>query len=263
MQSSLIYLFGSGLVFFVGVGLILAGLAASFGRGPVWSRVSPVAIVVGTFAAAGSATPLPIWFYAIAILLSVAWLAVDPLGSRVSPRAKSVCRALVALVWLAGATAELPYHLSPTIPPVGERQLYLFGDSLSAGLTDDLSENWPQLIARDHDLNLASYAQREHKVATALELSENASLAMAWCYWKSAATTCWALPVPPISPAIWSSFSSASPLPAGNWSCSSFRCRRCEMNLATSRPPLAKRYDVAFDSQASSDRCRHHARGDG
>ncbi|HEX4144155.1 MAG TPA: GDSL-type esterase/lipase family protein [Pirellulales bacterium] len=170
------YIFGSGLAFFIGVGMILAGLAASFGGGRIWPRVSPVLIVVGTIVAVYSGTPLPIWFFAIAILLTIAALILPRIGPSVSQKAKHGLRVLVALAWLGGVAVELPYHFPPNVPPVDTRQLYLFGDSLAAGLKDDRTNNWPELLARAHDLNLVNYARAGATVASAVERARDASL---------------------------------------------------------------------------------------
>jgi acyl-CoA thioesterase-1 len=133
-------------------------------------------MVVGTMLAVGSATPLPIVFYLAAILLTIGALVVARIGSSASPRAKNGIRALAALVWMGGAIDELPYHLLPTVPPVETRRLYLFGDSLAAGLKPDQTNNWPELVARAHDLNLLNYARPGATVATALEQVRDASL---------------------------------------------------------------------------------------
>src|SRR4051794_944498 len=77
----LIYFFGSGLVFFLGVGLLLAGVAACAAtRRDVVTRLATLASVFGLILIAFSATPLSYWLYALAGTATVAWLVAE--GSR-------------------------------------------------------------------------------------------------------------------------------------------------------------------------------------
>jgi len=172
----LLYLFGSGAMFFVGVGLIAAGLAASAGRSAVFRGMSFIAVVVGSTVAVSSATPLPLAYYAVAILLTLGWLALLGIDNRTPKRARNCARVLVGTIWLAGAIAELPHHLLPTVPKVEGRRLYLFGDSLAAGLSGDRTQNWPELLSKAHRLELADYAQPGATVSTSLELARAARL---------------------------------------------------------------------------------------
>ena len=171
-----VYTFGSGLAFFVGVGCVFVALAVSFGHWRGWPRISTIVAILGITLITLSGTPLSIWFYILAILLVAAWLIVMRLGPRVAPGWTNGLRLLVALVWAAGALFELQYQFIPTVTTVGSRQLYLFGDSLSAGLSEHDSNNWPQILARSHDLELINFSRAGATVAVVLHQASGASL---------------------------------------------------------------------------------------
>ncbi len=149
-----VYIFGSGLAFFVGVGFVLIALGVSFGRWRGCPKVSTIFAILGLLLAILSGTPLPIWFYVLATLLATAWLIGTRFGPKVPSGWINVLRFCVALVWVGGAILEVPYQLPPAVAAVASRELYLFGDSLSAGLSERETDNWPQLLARSHDLEL-------------------------------------------------------------------------------------------------------------
>jgi hypothetical protein len=168
-MSWFVYLFGGGLIFFVGAGLILLAVAVSLRRSGGWSRAATAAALVGLVFVLASATPLPNWFYALATVLTCAWLIAVAEPVKLSTRTVQVLRLSVAVAWLAGVATELPYHFLPTLRHVESRRLTLFGDSLSAGLTTDTSHNWPSLLAQAHGLELVDHARAGATVATALQ----------------------------------------------------------------------------------------------
>ena len=171
-----VYVFGSGLAFFAGVGCMLAALAVSFGRWQGWSRISTLAAILGIVLIVLSGTPLPMWFYGLAILLAAAWLIVRRFRPDVWPRWRNGLCLSVALVWVGGAIFELRYQLLPDVTAVASRQLTLFGDSLSAGINERETNNWPQLLARSHDLDFSNYSRAGATVAVALRRANDASI---------------------------------------------------------------------------------------
>jgi acyl-CoA thioesterase I len=170
-----IYFFGSGFAFFCGVGCVLACLPISFGQWHGWRHVSAIAGATGVALTILSGTPLPIWFYAIAVLLTATWLIVMRFQST-GPRASRVgLPLLVAVVWLGGAVAELPYHMVPKVKVIGSPRLYLFGDSISAGVNDQ-TKTWPQLLARSHSVEISDYSLAGATVGQMLRRANDVSL---------------------------------------------------------------------------------------
>jgi hypothetical protein len=67
IMSSVIYVFGSGLAFFIGICVVLAGVVSFVLSQKRWARALAFwSVVVGGLLIALSATPLPYWFYATA-----------------------------------------------------------------------------------------------------------------------------------------------------------------------------------------------------
>lgn len=67
-----IYVFGSGAAFFLGVGLILVALTGFVASGRRWARtLATLAAVLGCLLVTLSATPLPYWLYAVLAAVTV------------------------------------------------------------------------------------------------------------------------------------------------------------------------------------------------
>jgi acyl-CoA thioesterase-1 len=116
------------------------------------------------------------WFFLIAISLLIAWLVAIRLEPKVSSNWTNGLCVFVALAWASGALAELPYQVVPPLRPVEQRRLYLFGDSLSAGVGEKVAENWPEQMGRLNDLEIANYSRAGATVATALQQASHATL---------------------------------------------------------------------------------------
>src|SRR5688572_28354948 len=129
-MSGLIYLFGSGQAFFVGVGLVLTAdvLFSRPRRGWVASLVTILALV-GIAVIVLSATPLSYWYYGLALAITLVWLVAERRRDK-EPRAPSASsssegdpqpawrgavrlRAATAAIWVCGIALELPHLFSP------------------------------------------------------------------------------------------------------------------------------------------------------
>src|SRR5262245_18646096 len=114
-MSWVIFFFGSGLAFFAGMALVLAGVAvASVRHGRGAALTGFVAAFSGVLLVGLSATPLPYWYYGLAGAVSVIWLVAER-WKRLE-RGRRWLRAGVAALCAGGIAVELPYHLSPALP---------------------------------------------------------------------------------------------------------------------------------------------------
>lgn len=136
-MSWVIYVFGTGVAFFLGVGLVLASVAAfaRFERRGMKAVASLLALL-GLMLVATSATPLSYWLYAIAGGLTFAWLVAERSGGWLSRR-RTILRLAVVVVWLTALAVELPYHLPTTVDAPSNPTLYVIGDSVSAGMGNE------------------------------------------------------------------------------------------------------------------------------
>jgi len=168
----LIYLFGSGLAFFVGVGLLLVSLAA-FTASPrrVVKAVASLAAFLGLAFVALSATPLPYWLYCVLGLVAVVWLVAER-GRRgwLFDRRRWLRAALVVIV-LAVVALEVPYHLTPALPATGRPTLYVVADSITAGMGGEKA-TWPRLLAAAHGIPIVDLSRPGATARSALRQAD-------------------------------------------------------------------------------------------
>ena len=158
-MSWVIYLFGSGMVFFLGAGFILAALATfSCCRRPHWRALASLCVVIGLLLIALSATPLPYWLYAIAGTATVLWLVTERHAKGWLIARRKVLRALLVVVWTITIALELPYQLTTTVATNGSPTLYIIGDSVTAGMGGE-RETWPRLLADTHSVEAVDLAK--------------------------------------------------------------------------------------------------------
>src|SRR4051794_39606576 len=75
-MSWIIFFFGTGLAFFTGIAILFAALLGACLRRGYWAgRVVTVAALFGLMLVALSSTPLPYWFYGLAGIYTLLWMA--------------------------------------------------------------------------------------------------------------------------------------------------------------------------------------------
>lgn len=145
MITWLIFFFGTGLAFFVGVALQYLGLLLSIRwHGRRAGMIVTLTCIIGLILVAVSAVPLPYWLYAIVGLISLFWLVTERWERLTTARKPT--RWLVTAAWLAALAWELPYQVSPNVPHLGRTRLVLIGDSISAGAGESGVIYWPALL---------------------------------------------------------------------------------------------------------------------
>jgi acyl-CoA thioesterase-1 len=174
-MSWVICFFGSGAAFFAGVGGVLAGVALFSVRRRDWSvKAATLFSFLGLILVTLSATPLPYWFYATAGVLTLTWLVSERL--RRARRHSWLLRRAVVVCCVAALALEIPYHLTPALPPAGRPTLYLFADSVSAGMGESRRETWPELLARSHGVEVQNHSQMGATVRSMLRDAEKLPL---------------------------------------------------------------------------------------
>ncbi len=134
--------FMGGTVLFVGLVMVcLARVLRSFAKKRFARSATAIAAAVGALFVAVSATPFPLWVYAVwGALLAGAWTALWRGGN-----ARHVFAVLLLLASAMMAGVELPRHMPPEINTEGCDTLFVVGDSLSGG-ADSPEGNWPELL---------------------------------------------------------------------------------------------------------------------
>lgn len=163
----IIFFVGSGLAFFVGVACILVGLTSLVESGRAVSLARNLAVLVGGILVAISAAPLEWWWYALAASVTGVWLPVEWCKRLLPRRALVAARVAVLAVWLLALGLEVPYHVTPGLPPLDRPSLLLIGDSVSAGISDADKGTWPKRLAQQHSVDVVDCSRMGATVKSA------------------------------------------------------------------------------------------------
>src|SRR5882724_7780050 len=160
MTAWLIYFFGSGAAFFAGVGLVLVAAAVFSICQHKWvTRTATLGALTGLILIALSATPLPYWFYGMAGVVSLLWLVAERSERKTILKIRPSLRCTVVFLWCAAILMEISFHFAPTLKPAGRPTLYIFADSVTAGMGETSMVTWPNLLARTHSIDIHDYSQ--------------------------------------------------------------------------------------------------------
>jgi acyl-CoA thioesterase-1 len=169
-MTAVIFFFGSGLAFFAGAALVLiAVLMAALKGWRVLPRLAPLTAILGMILVACSAAPLPNAFYLVVAIATLGWLAAEHFRKKIAARRLALLRVAVALLWLAGVAIELPYHFVPAVAAMGGPEVWIVGDSVTAGVGDHKTETWPRILARKHGVVVHDRSQMGATVGSKLE----------------------------------------------------------------------------------------------
>jgi len=169
----LVYHIASGHAFFSGVALIIVAALASTRPTPITKRLTVFALLIGAIAIAISSTAIPYWYYAIAIVVTIAWLI-----SAFLKNWRRWTRRSVIVAWTVAAGIELPYHLTPSLVQASSRSMTVIGDSVTAGMgASDKSVRWPTLLAKDRNLNIQDISHPGEAAASALKRAKSQRIA--------------------------------------------------------------------------------------
>jgi len=158
-MSSVAIHFASGAAFFSGAfALMIGAVVITSGRRSVTRAAGRLLMLLGIFAIAISATPLPLWGYILWILSLCAWLCCRLPRYAVRSKAQIAaiaglgCCTLIVLVW------ELSYQVAPMPISGNWNRLVVVGDSLSAAEFTEGGDPWPTLLAREHPVHVDNLA---------------------------------------------------------------------------------------------------------
>lgn len=163
-----LYLFGSGGAFFLGVAAVLAGFFGRVYARRKWiDRAAVFATEIGLVLVVLSAVPLPYALYALAVGLTITWLATEKSERPFWKRWRKGIRCGVVATWLLAIALELPYQFAPSVSADPGDPLHVIGDSISAGLGDDVV-TWPNLLAERGQLKVYDCSRAAATTSSAL-----------------------------------------------------------------------------------------------
>lgn len=159
--------FADGTTFFVGLFLVVVaeGLLSRF-RNRLVGPLLTVLTVVGTILVLISATPLPVWAYAIWSIPAIGGLVLVNL-SRPPRRSCAVCGCALLAATLVLCLAEAPHHRPPRLSVADGTTVYVLGDSISAGMGTE-HRCWPTVLDDVTPLRVVNLAQPGATVGSAL-----------------------------------------------------------------------------------------------
>lgn len=160
--------FASGAAFFSGAACLLAGLTVVTRRGQWLAKAAGrLLIMLGIFQIIISATPLPLWAYALWALSLLAWIVTRLPRITSRPRGRTAALATCIGWTIAAVIWELSYQLPPPALIGHWSRLVVIGDSLSAAEFTEGGDPWPTLLARDHAIDVDNLAFNGAQAASA------------------------------------------------------------------------------------------------
>jgi len=157
--------FASGAALFSGTAMILLAVTASWLSATPAVRIGTrVAATVGLLFAILSATPFPFWAYVALPAVVLSSLVAE---ARASQARMVVCLRIAALLAPTSLAAlELPHQLTPSIAAGSYENLYVIGDSISAGVGEG-ERTWPQVLRERLAVNVVDLSFAGATVRTA------------------------------------------------------------------------------------------------
>lgn len=169
----LVYHIASGDAYFTGVALVIIAARVSIGTKPICNRISVFFFLIGVIAIAISSTAIPYWYYVVAVVATVPWVA-----SRFVKKWRRWAPFVVMAAWVIAAALEIPYHITPTLESTSPRSVTIIGDSVTAGTGGgDKSEKWPAILAQQHDVIVQDISHMGETAASALKRVEKHEIA--------------------------------------------------------------------------------------
>lgn len=154
----------SGLAFFPGVALVIAGVWMDQARWPIGRRLSTILLSIGLILAIASSTPMPAPLVGAAIVVLSWWLV-----AKFRKRGTAVARIAVTLTAVVMVGNEARYHTVPTCELPDDRKMIVIGDSVTAGVGAAGVETWPAILERRHGLQIRDFSHVGETAASALQ----------------------------------------------------------------------------------------------
>ena len=168
----LVYHIVSGQSFFTGIALLVVAAFASTRTQPLFRRVTVLSFLTGVIAIVLSSTAISYWYYAVAVIVTLVWIA-----SRFKREWRRPAARWMAGAWLVAALFELPFHITHSLEPAQTRTITVIGDSVTAGVDgDETSETWPTLLARQHQVEVQDISHIGETAASALKRVQTQSI---------------------------------------------------------------------------------------
>lgn len=164
-MGAIAYFIISGLAFFVGGGIILIALLLPIVAKGKNIKGLAASSIVGIVFVALSATPLPLWFYALWAGLLLA-LAISSQWKRPERRVQLTIRLATIALTAAAIALEIPWQFKPSLSIDRQIPIYVIGDSISAGIGGQ-EIHWPDMVQEQRNIRVVNLASAGSTISAA------------------------------------------------------------------------------------------------
>jgi len=159
--------FVNGDAFFFGVAIIVLACAAKIILAhPAYQLLQRIGIAIGTILIGLSATPLPMWLYAIWAVFVLVVLLDRKSKPDDSPWRRYGAPILLLVFSLIAGLVEFPHHIKPNISIDHANKIIVVGDSISAGIGNE-SDLWPTILQNKFGIEVVNLSEPGAKVTDA------------------------------------------------------------------------------------------------
>jgi acyl-CoA thioesterase-1 len=162
--SRFIWFCAAGKSFFPGAGLLAIALIFASPDKHVKVFISYILLVIAAIMIVLSATPLPVWFYALwsgGILCNI----FLPWHKKTAKRVVSVAAIVLCVI---AVLIELPFHFQPSLDRGDFDCVYTIGDSISAGIAAMDERPWPGIFRDEYGVEVIDLSAAGATVTSAL-----------------------------------------------------------------------------------------------
>ena len=157
----------SGNAFFIGMGLTVVAFALRLWlSGRVWVFLLTAGWLLGISLVILSATPMSFWLYGLWLGLCVGVRIAFIVRTSFQSKASTIIA--FAFLSLSLCITELPYRLVQPVTVFTNQPVFVFGDSLSAGIGTQ-ERPWPAVLGDLSHLKVINLARPGANVETALD----------------------------------------------------------------------------------------------
>ena len=160
-MDSIALILSDGTAFFVGLGtLVVSAILGLFWKTGVRLSLVNICCCVSLLVVVSSATPLPLWEY-VSLGIFTAGFLLFTNGFHVK-RLRTASFIGIAAFSCLMAVQELPYRSRPIFKIARTTQVYVIGDSISAGISVGVGNDnslWPSELSRRTGLHIINLAQ--------------------------------------------------------------------------------------------------------
>lgn len=153
--SSLFWFFSAGTSLFPGCILIIIAILFSNLNNKQWLKYFVILfVIIGACFVYFSATPFHLWFYIVWIICFVGWFLFFLFSPKNISKSFKYLKIITFLITITAISLETPFHIKPDIPSVDTKELYVIGDSISAGIGTAEELTWPKIIRNKNKLTI-------------------------------------------------------------------------------------------------------------